>query len=73
MKLQKIKQKMRKFKDSAGFDLAADIDSIKSIEDAKKILDNHKNWLDDLANDAQRSVDDFEKELTEITEKKGDE
>ena len=63
MDIQEIKKKMKNWKDSAGFDLSADIDSMKSEEDVRKILNAHRNWLDDLSNEAQRSTDDFEKEL----------
>ena len=65
MNIESIKKKMKSWKDSAGFDLSADIDSIKSEEDIRQILDNHKSWLDDLSNEAQRSTEDFEKELLE--------
>ena len=58
-----IKQKMKVWKDSAGFDLSADIDSIKTEDDIRKILQSHRSWLDDLANEASCSTDDFEKEL----------
>lgn len=63
MRVREIKAKMKKWKDLAGFDLSADIDSIKTKEEAKAILTEHYNWLDNLANDAQRSVDRFRKEL----------
>ncbi len=63
MNVELIKQKMKKWTDSAGFDLSADIDSIKTEEDVREILEAHRNWLDDLANEAGRSTEDFEKEL----------
>ena len=61
--IKQIKQEMRNWTDSAGFDLSTDIDSIKTEEDARKILQNHRDWLDDLANEAKRSTDHFENEL----------
>ena len=63
LNIDSIKKRMKKWTDSAGFDLSADIDSIKIEEDVRKILQTHRNWLDDLANEAGRSTDDFEKEL----------
>ena len=63
MDIEKIKKKMRNWTDSAGFDLSADIDSIRTEEDARGILSGHRRWLEDLANEAQQSTDQFEKEL----------
>lgn len=63
MRIEIIKEKMRKWRDSAGFDLSGGIDSIASAEDVQEILRNHCRWLENLANEAQRSTEDFEKEL----------
>ncbi len=63
MKINDIKECMRNWKDSAGFDLSADIDSIETEEDVRQIFETHRNWLDDLSNEAQRSTDAFEEHL----------
>ena len=63
MSIEVVKQRMRNFTDSAGFDLSADIDGIKNEGEAIEILQAHRDWLDDLSNEAKRSTDDFENEL----------
>ncbi len=63
MDIESIKKKMKGWTDSAGFDLSADIDGIKTEEDAREIFSAHRRWLEDMANEAQFSTDNFEKEL----------
>lgn len=65
MTIKKIKDKLLKWRDFYGQDIA-DIESIenaKTKKELKKVLCEHGDWLEDQNNDALRNLDNFMAEL----------
>ena len=65
MRTREIISKMKKWRDFYGGDIPDTnaIDSIKSTEDAYKILELHRTLLEDTLSDAMTHLDEFEREL----------
>lgn len=65
MEIEEIKIKMKEHKDFFGGNLLEvdKIDSCTTKEELKEIIKSHYNYIEDMCNDAQCSLDKFERTL----------
>lgn len=65
MKLEKIKEKMLKWKDFYGGDLP-DYERIKNAKtkrELERVLEEHRDFMESMLSDAHSHIDDFKREL----------
>ena len=63
--IEKIKNDMKCYTDFYGGDLSthAEIDSAETIEDLKNLFQIHRDYMEDMLNDAKNHLDRFEKKI----------
>ncbi len=61
--LNKIKKRMKAWRDVYGGDIFYDIDGAKTKKELADIMDMYHHHLEDSANEAQRDCENFKKEL----------
>jgi len=62
MRTREVLRRVRKFTDYYGFDIP-EAPELKTKQDCKEALLNHKRWLEEALTDALTGVDSFIKEL----------
>ncbi len=65
MDINKIKEKMKKYRDFYGGDLleVSEIDKCETKEELNKILENHRAHMEDMLSDAHSHLDNFKRKL----------
>lgn len=65
MKIANIKEKMAKWHDFYGQDIAAtdEIDKCKTKAACRKVMEAHRTFLEEQNCDAMQNLDDFERKL----------
>ncbi len=63
--IEEIKKRLREWRDFYGADIpdTKAIDAIKTLEDARKILEAHRTLMYETLSDANAHLDSFEEEL----------
>ena len=65
MNLQQLKNKMIAFRDFYGGDLlmVEEVENAETEQQLAEIIENHRNHIEDMANDAIRHLDRFKSQL----------